>query len=296
MAEPPADLIDRVYHGPIEEVLVKLPDDSIDCIFADPDYNVGVRYQGRNYQKKFDDYIDWCILWSKECRRVLKPDGNFFIINYGKNNAHLRVRYLDSAFNTVNEYVWVYNTNIGHASRAFTTAHRTILHCTKTAQNRFYKGPVAQPYKNPTDRRIRKLVTGGSPGRMPYSWIETRQSDQVEGLSWQNVNLVKNVSRSKSIHACQIPERLSETLFRATTQKGDVVLVLFAGSGSELAVCKRLGLQWISAEIVPQYWPVIEDRLAHYGTVSQEHRMLTQIVERKKLQPHVKPLLAEDSV
>ena len=43
------------------------------------------------------------------------------MINYPKQNAHLRVKYLDdNAFN-VNDYVWVYNTNVGHSSQKFTT-------------------------------------------------------------------------------------------------------------------------------------------------------------------------------
>ncbi|EQD44682.1 DNA methylase N-4/N-6 domain protein, partial [mine drainage metagenome] len=202
---------------------------SVDCIFADPDYNVGIRYQGRSYTRKFAEYIDSCVAWSKDSQRVLKPDGNFFIINYPKNNAHLRVRYLDDAFYAVNEYVWVYHTNVGHGKNHFTTAHRTILHCTKQRANRFYKDAVAVPYQNPNDRRIRKLVKRGSPGRMPYSWLD----EQPRDASWFEFNLVKNVSRSKSFHSCQIPEALTTTLFRATTKPGDTVLVLFGGAGSE---------------------------------------------------------------
>ena len=48
------------------------------------------------------------------------------------------------------DYVWVYNTNVGHTNRRFTTAHRSILHATKSRNNRFYKEQVAQPYQNPT--------------------------------------------------------------------------------------------------------------------------------------------------
>src|SRR5712692_3946002 len=247
----PPNLLNHLYCGPIEEVLSKLPNDSVDCIFADPDYNVGVTYQGRSFTTKFDNYIESCINWARECHRVLKPDGNFWIINYPRNNSYLRVRYLDEAFYAVYENVWVYRTNIGQGPSHFTTAHRSILQCVKQRRNRFFKSAVAVPYQNPTDKRIKRLIGAGSPGRMPYSWheLETGSNDQ----SWFDVNLVKNVSRSKSFHSCQIPERLSERLFRASAKPGDAVLVLFGGAGSELVVCQRLGLNWISAEIVPDY-------------------------------------------
>src|SRR5271169_925349 len=148
--------LDHVFNKDVMELLRELPDNSVDCIYADPDYNVGIKYNDVSYSKKFDDYISWCISWSKESNRVLKEGGNFFIINYPKNNAYLRTRYLDSVFYDVQEYVWIYNTNIGHSKRRFTTAHRSILHCTKSKENNFFKENVAEPYENPTDRRIKK--------------------------------------------------------------------------------------------------------------------------------------------
>jgi site-specific DNA-methyltransferase (adenine-specific) len=255
--------LNRLFRGPVEKLLPEIPDESVDCIFADPDYNVGVTYQGRSYTTKFEDYQMWCESWARECHRVLRPDGNFFIINYPKNNSHLRVRLLDGLFHSVYDYTWGYPTNVGHGRGHFTTAHRSILHCTKSEDNRFYKAAVAVPYKNPTDRRIRALSSSGSPGRMPYSWFE--------------FNLVKNVSRDKSFHSCQIPEALTEMLFKATTREGDTVLVLFGGAGSELVVAQRLGLSWVSAEILPAYCDLIERRLKEGGRVPEDARGLTAI-------------------
>ncbi len=252
----------QVFNEDILRVLERLPDESVDCAFADPDYNVGIKYNERSYRRKFNEYIDWCVSWSSETLRVLKPEGNFFIINYPKNAAHLRVRYLDDNCAAVNEYVWVYNTNIGHSPRRFTTAHRTILHCTKSKNNEFYKDQVAEPYKNPTDSRIRENLRQGSKGRMPYSWLD--------------YNLVKNVSREKTFHSCQIPQELSEVLVKATTQPGDLVLVLFGGSGAELEVCRRLGRNFVSAEIDERYHEMILDRLSR-GTISTRWKLPVQM-------------------
>jgi site-specific DNA-methyltransferase (adenine-specific) len=277
----PADLLNKIYPGPIEDVLSRLPDESIDVVYADPDYNVGVKYQGKSYTRKFDDYIDWCIGWAKQSNRVLKSDGNMFIINYPKQNAYLRVRYLDNAFdppNGVREYVWVYKTNVGQGPRHFTTAHRSVLHCTKSKNNRFYKNAVAEPYQNPEDRRIKKLINAGSPGRMPYSWFE--------------FDMVKNVGVTKTFHSCQIPEPLSEMLFKATTRKGDTALVLFGGSGSELVVCQKLGLNFISAEIEPEYVKIIEERLKNRGEVPKKYRMLTKMRAEKVRSENEQQLLA----
>ena len=131
--------LNRVYQGDVMDLLRSLPDKSVDMIYSDPDYNVGIKYGDKSYSVSFDQYIEWYINLCKESLRVLKDDGNMFLINYPKQNAYLRVKYLDQACYDVLDYSCVYNTNIGHSPKRFTTAHRSILHCRKTENNKFYK-------------------------------------------------------------------------------------------------------------------------------------------------------------
>ncbi len=253
-----SEYLNKVCHGDVMDLLKDVPDNSVDMVFGDPDYNVGINYGGHNYTKKFEDYIRWYVELTKESMRVLKEDGNLFMMNYPKQNAHLRVKYLDALFPYVHEYVWVYNTNVGHSPKRFTTAHRSILHVRKSDHSKFFKENVALPYKNPTDRRILHNVANGSKGRMPYSWLE--------------FNLVKNVSREKTEHACQVPQKLTEMLVKASTKPDDIVLVLFGGSGAEIDVCRNLRRQFISAELNERYCDIINDRLAN-GQISPKYRL-----------------------
>jgi len=250
--------LNKVFLKDIMELLKELPDKCVDMVYGDPDYNVGVKYGDKSYTKTFDEYIEWYIELAKESLRVLKDTGNMFLINYPKQNAYLRVKYLDSVCYEVLDYVWAYNTNVGHSPRRFTTAHRSILHCRKTSHNKFYKDNVAVSYKNPTDKRILRNLANGSKGRMPYDWLY--------------FDLVKNVSKEKTFHACQIPQKLSETLIKSCTMPKDVVLVLFGGSGSEIEMCKFLGRQYISAEIDKKYHEIIIDRLKR-GRIDEKYRL-----------------------
>jgi DNA modification methylase len=209
-------------------------------IYSDPDYNVGIKYNNKSYTKNFDEYIEWYIELAKESLRVLEDDGNMFLINYPKQNSYLWVKYLDKACYDVHEYVWVYNTNVGHSPKKFTTAHRTILHCRKTKDNKWYKDEVAEPFLNPTDKRILKNIANGSKGRMPYSWLY--------------YNLVKNVSKDKTIHACQIPSGLVEKLFNASTKENDLIFIHFGGSGNEIMLAKQMKRNFISTEIDKVYY------------------------------------------
>lgn len=251
---------DRIFPADVMKILPALPDNSLDMIYGDPDYNVGVKYAGRSYTKKWDAYIAWYGELAEQCLRVLKPNGNLFLINYPKQNAYLRVQHLDRLAHDVSDYVWVYNTNVGHSPRRFTTAHRSVLHATKTRHNKFYKSQVAQPYKNPDDKRIQQRLAAGHKGRMPYSWLQYQ--------------LVKNVSRDKTFHACQIPLPLFQLLLEASTQEGDTVFILFGGSGSEICRTQKLRRHFLSCEMNRCYYDMICDRLQRKGRVQKKYKPL----------------------
>jgi len=253
-----AKYLNKVFLMDIMQLLKELPDNSVDMVYGDPDYNVGIKYGDKTYTKNFDEYIEWYIELAKESLRVLKDTGNMFLINYPKQNAYLRVKFLDQACYEVLDYVWIYNTNVGHSPKRFTTAHRSILHCRKTKNNKFYKDNVAVPYKNPNDKRIIENIANGSKGRMPYDWFY--------------FDLVKNVSKEKTFHACQIPQKLSEMLIKSCTMPKDIVLILFGGSGSEIELCKILDRYFISAEIDEKYYNMILDRLKN-GRIDEKYRL-----------------------
>ena len=264
--------LNKVFLKDIVDVLRELPDNSVDMVYGDPDYNVGVKYGDKSYTRNFDEYVEWYIELARESLRVLKDAGNMFLINYPKQNAHLRVKFLDSVCYDVKDYVWVYNTNVGHTPKRFTTAHRSILHCIKSPNNNFYKDNVAVPYQNPTDRRIMGNIANGSKGRMPYDWFY--------------FDLVKNVSNEKTYHACQIPQKLSEMLIKSCTMPSDTVLVLFGGSGSELEICKQLKRNYISAELDKKYHQMILDRLAN-GRIDAKYRLQLRKEEMETNQPQL---------
>ena len=246
-----------VFNEDVMNLLKRLPDNSMDMVYGDPDYNVGINYAGKNYTTKWNDYIDWYIELTKESLRVLKPSGNLFMINYPKQNAYLRVKYLDDNAYMVQDYVWVYNTNVGHSPKRFTTAHRSIIHATKTKNNNFYKDNVAQPYLNPNDKRIIKRMEEGHKGRMPYSWFY--------------FDLVKNVSKDKTFHSCQIPLPLVEMLIKSCTKEADDLFILFGGSGSEIILCKLLKRNFISCEIHKEYYNMILDRIKNDGVINYKY-------------------------
>ena len=307
-------------------------------IYGDPDYNVGIDYAGKNYTTKFSKFMEWYIELTKECMRVLKDEGNIMMMNYPKPNSYLRVNYLEDVATAINEYVWVYNTNIGQSKKFFTTAHRSILHITKSKENNFYKANVSEDYQNPGPVRQKKfkrmvikalskndykLEFGEDPNRKelyqvvrakgPQLWDEInkghiekielddtkkkivldcweRTDKELEEVgsgrmpySWFYHDLVKNVSKEKSIHAAQIPKAVSRKLIECCTMPGDTVLVLFGGSGSECEVCKEGGRDFITAELHKTYYDLIKKRIEQ-GEIPKEywHKSRTALKKNKE--------------
>lgn len=91
--------------------------------------------------------------------------------------------------------------------------------------------------------------------------------------SWFYFDLVKNVSKDKTFHACQIPLKLVEMLIKSCTKENDDVFILFGGSGSELTLCKKLKRHFVSCEIHQEYYSMILDRLNNGGQIKDKYKL-----------------------
>ena len=59
------------------KAMKNISDKSVDCIITSPPYWKGFEYEA--YFNSYKQYLDWCTLWLKECKRILKENGTFFL-------------------------------------------------------------------------------------------------------------------------------------------------------------------------------------------------------------------------
>ena len=144
-----------------------------------------------------------------------------FLINYPEIIAELFQTIKLTDWNIHQWISWVYPSNIGH-KRKFTTAHR--LFSGNKKEPKIYIDRVSQPYKNPTDRRVKKL-------------IESEELEQIYITG--EINLVKNVSKDKELYVNQIPREVLKRLILVTTDKGNLVLDPMCGTGSTALQLKK---------------------------------------------------------
>ena len=119
---------------------------------------------------------------------------------------------------------WCYNSNLLRQSR--------MIAWFKCAPD-FNK--IKKSYKNENDKRIKKLIENGSKGARMYDW-------------WDDIQLVKNISKEKTKFTNQIPIKLLERIILITTNEGDTILDPFFGSGSLYFACKNTKRKCIGIE------------------------------------------------
>ncbi|MFA7708259.1 MAG: DNA methyltransferase [Candidatus Pacearchaeota archaeon] len=227
--------------------LRKLEPESIDLIITDPPFNIGKKYNSYADNKSKEEYLSWCESWLIECVRVLKTGGALYLFNYPENNAYL-MQFLDRHLTFKRWMTWHYPVNTGMSPTNFTRSQHSILFYIKGEKpNLFNKNDIAEPYRNPTDRRIKERIKNGSKGKTPYDVFQ--------------FNLVKNVSKDKTAHPCQIPVQLLEIFVKASSNKGDKILDPFGGSFSTAVACKNLDRNSISIEMDKEYCKIGRDRL-----------------------------------
>ena len=229
----------KIICGDCIKELKKLLDNSIDLVITDPPFNIGKDYGKYKDNLPKKEYLSWCKKWLKEVIRIMKKGASLYLFNYPINNAYL-IPFLDTYLTFKRWMTWHYPTNTGISQTNFTRSQHSILFYIKgNVPNVFNKNNIAEPYKNPTDKRIIKRIQNGSKGRTPYDVFL--------------FNIVKNVNKDKTSHPCQLPIDLIKIFIKASSNENDIVLDLFGGSFTTAVACKELNRNSISIENNQKY-------------------------------------------
>lgn len=231
--------VGRILDGDCIEAMRSLPDACVDMIFADPPYNLQLggdlsRPDGSHvdavtdHWDQFDSfaaYDKFSREWLTEARRVLKPNGSLWVIGSYHNIFRLGAMLQDMGFWILNDIVWrKANPMPNFKGTRFTNAHETLIWCS-----------MGEKAKYTFNYRAMKTLNDE---------LQMR-SDWVLPICGGQERLKKE---GHKVHPTQKPEALLYRVMLATTNKGDVVLDPFFGTGTTGAVAKRLGREWIGCE------------------------------------------------
>jgi modification methylase len=251
--EPVPDLpLGEIIQGDCVAAMARLPDASIDMIFADPPYNLQLggdlfRPEGGRVDAvdddwdKFDTFASYDAFtraWLAEARRILKPDGTLWVIGSYHNIFRVGAALQDQGYWILNDIIWrKSNPMPNFRGTRFTNAHETLIWASRSEDSRY-------------TFNYRAMKALNDELQMRSDWV---------------LPICAGGERVKDgglkAHPTQKPESLLYRVLLACTNKGDVVLDPFFGTGTTGAVARRLGRRWIGIERESRYIRVARERI-----------------------------------
>jgi site-specific DNA-methyltransferase (adenine-specific) len=249
----------EILCGDCLTLLPPLPEASVDVVVTSPPYNIGLRYATYEDRREEEDYLDWMVAVATALRRVLKPEGSFFLNISGSSSRpwlpfELIVR-LRPLFVLQNHITWIKSIatgtdSVGHykpvaGRRYLNHAHEHIFHLTADGRVQLDRLSIGVPFKDKSNiaRRghAQDLRCRGNTWFIPYDTVQSRAD--------------------KFHHPGTFPVDLPRWCIRLHGQVGAVVLDPFLGSGTTLIAAQREGARGIGIELDPVYAEVARTRL-----------------------------------
>jgi site-specific DNA-methyltransferase (adenine-specific) len=229
----------KLFEGDCLELLASMESDSVDTVFADPPFNLG-----KDYGKKINDsmveaeYLEWCLAWVKECVRVVKPGGAFFLWNLPKWNIHLG-HFLSEQGMTFRHWVAVdIKYSLPIPGRLY-PSHYSLLYYTKGKPTTFSRPRVPIP----TCRHCGGDIKDYGGHRNKLNPLGLNLTDV-----WFDIFPVRHRS-TKTRSANQLHEKVLQRVLEISTVEGDLVFDPFGGSGTTFAVAEEMRRRWLGSEL-----------------------------------------------
>jgi modification methylase len=247
--------LDTILKGDCVAALDRLPEKSVDVIFADPPYNLQLEGDlHRPDQSKVDAvdeewdrfesfpaYDAFTRAWLLAARRVLKPNGTIWVIGSYHNIFRVGAILQDLGFWILNDIIWrKTNPMPNFRGRRFQNAHETLIWASRDQKAKGYT--------------------------FNYEALKAANDDLQMRSDWlfpicTGAERLKDGNGAK-VHPTQKPEALLARIVMASTRPGDVVLDPFFGSGTTGAVAKRLGRHFVGIERDQAYIDAAAARIA----------------------------------
>ena len=252
----------QIIHGDCIENMKTLKDECADIVICDPPYNIGKDFGNDSDKQKMDTYLNWCDEWIAECIRILKPNGTLYIYGFSEILAFIRVRITIN----VRWIIWHYTNKVTPSLNHCQRTHESILCCSKEKPH-FNRDDVREPYTDSFLKNAAGKVRKPTKGRFSKGETETVYNAHENGALPRDVIKISALAggagkKERVDHPTQKPLALCEKLIKASKNGENTLLIVpFAGSGSECVAAKNENINFIGYEINEHYVKLCNERL-----------------------------------
>lgn len=275
----------KLYNTDSIQFLKTLEPSSVDLIFADPPYNIKkAQWDTFSSQK---EYVEWSLSWITEASRVLKNTGSLYICGFSEILADIKWA-STNLFKGCKWLVWFYR-NKANLGNDWGRSHESILHFRKSKDFKFNIDPVRIPYndhtiKYPVRTQAETSQYANSNKSKEYIWqpnpLGAKPKDVLE------IPTISNGAWERYAHETQKPVELLRKIILSSSDKGDLILDPFGGSGTTFAVAEAYDRYWLGIEKEEKYCEVIQSRILdteHIERIRSEKDTKESQSRRKKL-------------
>lgn len=249
-----------------------MADECVQTIVTSPPYNLDKKYGKYDDNRPIEEWEELINSTAKAAKRVLKNNGSFFLnVSPIPDKKTKEIIPLDAIAYYIfkkngyflrNSIIWHFN-NMQNCTNRLSGRWEKILWFVKDINNyQFNLDEIRIPYITKNDKRLE-----GGTGRNP---TDTWNFDLPESDFWY-FDRVNNMTKNKlglTEHPCIYPTPMIERIIKMTTQKGDVVLDPFLGSGTTLVAARKQGRIGLGIELDERYKDIIDKRINNEGNPS----------------------------
>lgn len=231
------------------QYLATIESNSVDMVLTDPPYFIGYD-GGKGWDSQWaseEEYLNWCKEWTKECIRVLKPEGVMIVWGTLKTDTFIKYKlFLSDQPDMVsqNEIIWSYNWG-GRTKTNFARKHEYAWVYSKGKSFTFNAEDVK------VERKMKKNIRTGSDfasGTIPTCiWEKNNHTASRDFIGWHPTT--KNLD-------------ILERMIKAYSNPGETILDIFMGSGSTAVAAIRSGREYSGCELDSGYFALAGERIS----------------------------------
>lgn len=243
--------LNKIYNLDCLKFLNKIDDKSIDLAVIDPPYNM--HKADWDTFKSQRDFLNFTYRWIDSLLPKLKETGSLYIFNTPYNSAFI-LQYLESKGMIFQNWItWDKRDGWGSSKRKFSNGQETIIFFTKSNQHTFNYNDIRVPYES-ADRILHAKKKGIlKNGKRWFPNPDGRYCGEVWHIVSERHKRKINGKIQKSEHLTPKPIELIERIIKASSNKNDLVLDCFVGSGTTAVVAKKLGRNFICSDKNKKY-------------------------------------------
>lgn len=230
-----------LYETDCLNLFAVLKDESIDCIFADPPFNLGKNYGNGTGKDDLgvQDYLQWSFTWIDECIRLLKPGGALFIYILPRWGYHLAA-HLEERKMLFRHWIALSMKGTFPRGRKLYPAHYALLYFTKGTPKTFNR--VRLPI--PACRHCGKDIKDYGGHRKYLNPLGLNLTD-----FWDDTAPARHRKFKARWHINELKPMISSRCFEIATTPHEIILDPFGGGGSSYEAAQTLKRYWLGTEI-----------------------------------------------